>query len=318
MRKRGKVYIIAEAGVNHNGSLEIAESLVEEAKKSGADAVKFQTFNPAMLASRFAGKAQYQKKTTRRDESQLKMIEKLALTRKDHVALFALCRKKHVDFLSSPFDKSSVDLLENLGVASYKIPSGEITNLPLLEYIAANVIFSAGNKDVTLLHCVTEYPAPYEEINLRAMLTMKNAFNLPVGYSDHTRGIEVSIAAAALGAEAIEKHFTLDRTMEGPDHKASIEPRELKQLVESIRNVEKSLGSGNKRPAACELKNIPVARKSVVAAKRIRGGERITWDCVTIKRPGHGIAPGDLGKIVGLRARITIEADQVISWGDLK
>ena len=338
MKKRKGVYIIAEAGVNHNGSLDIAKKLVEEAKRAGANAVKFQTFRTEKLVSRFAGKAEYQRKTTAVEESQMEMIRKLELSESDHVDLMDLCRKRNIDFLSSPFDEESADLLDRLGVPAFKIPSGEITNHPFLEHIAGKkkpmilstgmssleeveeavgVIFSTGNAALTLLHCVTEYPAPVEEINLRAMLTMKEAFGLPVGYSDHTPGIEIALAAVALGAEVIEKHFTLDRRMPGPDHKASLEPQELRDMFKAIRNVERALGDGKKVPAPCEVKNMAIARKSIVALKPIVAGEMIRRDKVGIKRPGHGIQPKDLAKIIGLKAKRKIGRDEVITWEDL-
>jgi N,N'-diacetyllegionaminate synthase len=338
MKKRRGTYIIAEAGVNHNGSVEIAKKLVEEAKKAGANAVKFQTFKADKLASRFAAKAEYQKVTTASDESQIDMIRKLELSESDHVELIDLCGKKKIDFLSSPFDEESADLLDQLGVPAFKIPSGEITNHPFLEHIARKkkpmilstgmssleevqeavaVIFSTGNAALTLLHCVTEYPAPVEETNLRAMITMKETFGLPVGYSDHTPGIEVAVAAVALGAQVIEKHFTVDRTMPGPDHRASLEPAELREMVRAIRNVEKAMGNGKKGPARCEVKNMTVARKSIVALKPISAQEVISREKVGIKRPGNGIQPKDLEKIIGLKAKRNIGQDEVIAWKDL-
>ncbi len=338
MKRRKGTYIIAEAGVNHNGSLDVAKRLVEGAKKAGADAVKFQTFKAERLVSRFASKAEYQKETTARDESQLQMIRKLELSESDHAELMELCRKRKIDFLSSPFDEESADLLDRLGIGVFKIPSGELTNHPFLEHIARKkkpmilstgmssldeveeavaVIFSTGNGALTLLHCVTEYPAPVEEINLRAMITMKEVFGLPVGYSDHTPGIEIAVAAVALGAEVVEKHFTLDRTLPGPDHKASLEPSELRGMVKAIRNVEKALGDGKKVPAPCEVKNMNIARKSIVALKRIRAGEIISRDKLGIKRPGHGIQPKDLEKTIGRKTKTNIGQDVVITWEDL-
>jgi N,N'-diacetyllegionaminate synthase len=338
MRRRKGTYIIAEAGVNHNGSLDIAKRLVEEAWKAGANAVKFQTFRAEGLVSRFAEKAEYQRETTALNESQFEMIRKLELSERYHVELMNLCRNKKIDFLSSPFDEESADLLERLGVSAFKIPSGEITNHPFLENLsrrgkplilstgmsslgeveeAVRLIFSAGNRDVTLLHCVTEYPAPVEEVNLKAMLTMKQAFGVSVGYSDHTPGAEIAIAAVALGAQVIEKHFTLDRHMEGPDHKASMEPLELRELVRAIRNVERSMGDGIKRAAPCEVKNMVIARKSVVALKHIGLGEVISKNKVGIKRPGQGIKPKHLEKIIGRKAKRNIGQDEVIAWEDL-
>lgn len=333
-----KTFIIAEAGVNHNGSMEIARRLIDEAKAAGSDAIKFQTFKARKLVSRKADKAPYQKETTSRDESQYDMLKRLELGEQEHFDLISLCKEKGIIFLSSPFDEESADLLEKIGVNMFKIPSGEITNLPFLQHIARknkplimstgmatleeveealNSIYTTGNKRVTLLHCVTEYPAPFAEINLRAMLTMKKAFNLPVGYSDHTPGIEIAIAAVSLGAEVIEKHFTLDKNMEGPDHKASIEPHELRQMIRSIRNVENSLGDGVKRPAPCELKNMEIARKSIVAAELIKRGQPLTKKNVVIKRPGYGVQPKDMEKILGRIAKSDIHPDEVVTWEKL-
>jgi N,N'-diacetyllegionaminate synthase len=287
-----RVLIIAEAGVNHNGSIDLAVQLIDAAKASGADAVKFQTFRADRIATRSAEKANYQQRQAADGESQFEMLQRLELDAAAHRRLFDYCRKTAIQFLSSPFDIQSIDLLDTLEVPLLKIPSGEITNLPFLERIAAKgrpvilstgmstlgeveeavqVLRAGGVSEITLLHCVTEYPAPYAEINLRAMQTLKSAFGLPVGYSDHTPGIEIAIAAVALGAEVIEKHFTLDRSLPGPDHSASLEPKEFKQMVAAIRNVESALGDGIKKPALCELPNIPVARKSVVAARAVRG-----------------------------------------------
>ena len=338
MTRGSRTFVIAEAGVNHNGSLKMARELVEKAKMAGADAIKFQTFKADKLVSRNAGKADYQKKTTPSKESQYDMIRRLELGPQDHQDIIRHCTRKKITFLSSPFDEESVDLLDSLGVTCFKIPSGEITNFPFLEHVAKkgkpiilstgmsnlaeiqealDVIFRMGNRNVTLLHCVTEYPAPWDEINLRAMLTMKEAFKLPVGYSDHTLGTEIAIGAVALGAEVIEKHFTLDKNLDGPDHKASLEPEEFKQMVNAIRNLESSLGDGIKRAARCELRNMKVARKSIVAAVDIPGGEEITLRNVTIKRPGSGIQPKDLKKIMGLKARNKIRQDEVITWKKL-
>jgi len=334
-----RTVVIAEAGVNHNGSVDLAKALVDEAKRAGADFVKFQSFRTAALAARTAPKAAYQRKTTAVKQSQYDMLRALELSPAAHRALIAHCRAKRIGFLSSPFDHRSADLLAKLGVTHFKIPSGEITNHPLLRHIAlkhkpiilstgmstlgevedaVRVMREVGNGRITLLHCVTEYPAPYDQVNLRAMLTLKAAFGLPVGYSDHTPGIEITLAAVALGAEIIEKHFTLDRTLPGPDHQASLEPTELQAMIAAIRNVEASLGDGRKRPAKSELRNLAVARKSLVAAHAIRKGETLTRSVVVIKRPGHGIQPLDLDKILGLRATAPIQADEVITWGKLK
>ncbi len=332
---KNKTYIIAEAGVNHNGSLETAYRLIDAAKNSGADAVKFQSFKADSLVSKKAEKAEYQKLTTSSNESQYEMIKKLELSLEDHHKLIDYCLKKEIQFLSSPFDLDSIDLLNDLGLEIFKIPSGEIINLPYLRKIGKfnkKVILSTGMSDlgeiedainiliengtdrekITVLQCNTEYPTPYEDVNLKVMLTIKNAFNVKVGYSDHTKGIEVPIAAVALGAEVIEKHFTLDRHMEGPDHKASLEPNELKQMVESIRNIEKALGDGIKKPSKSELKNKPIARKSLVALKRIEKGELFTENNLGIKRPGNGISPMRWDEVIGKKASKDFELDDLI------
>ncbi len=330
-----KTYIIAEAGVNHNGSLETAYKLIDAAKSSGADAVKFQSFKADSLVSKKAEKAEYQKQATSSNESQYEMIKKLELSLEDHHKLIDYCLKKEIQFLSSPFDLDSIDLLNDLGMEIFKIPSGEIINLPYLKKIGKlnkNVILSTGMSDlgeiedaidalvdngtnrekITVLQCNTEYPTPYEDVNLKAMLTIKNAFNVKVGYSDHTKGIEVPIAAVALGAEVIEKHFTLDRNMDGPDHKASLEPNELKQMVESIRNIEKALGNGIKKPSKSELKNKQIARKSLVAIKKIEKEELFTEDSIGIKRPGNGISPMRWDEIIGKTSNKDFEIDDLI------
>jgi len=339
MKSVRRVFIIAEAGVNHNGSLEIAKKLIDAAKKAGVDAIKFQTFKAEKLVSESAPKADYQKRTTSVEESQYDMLKRLELSKEDHVELIHYCRQKRMTFLSSPFDETSADLLEQLCVSAFKIPSGEITNHPFLKHVARKnkplilstgmstlgeveealqVIYSTGNRSVTLLHCVTEYPAPFHEINLKAMLTMRQAFQIPVGYSDHTPGLEIALAAVALGAEVIEKHFTLDKNMEGPDHRASLEPRELRAMVRAIRNVEKALGDGIKRPAACELRNIAIARKCIVAAREIKKGETLETSSIALKRSGNGIDPRDLKKIMGLKARVNIKGNDRITWDMLK
>lgn len=284
-----KTFIIAEAGVNHNGSLELARKLIDVAVEAGADAVKFQTFKAEKIVSAYAPKAEYQKQATDTSESQLDMIRKLELDEAAHEELFTYCRSRDILFLSSPFDLDSIDLLNKLGLEIFKIASGEITNLPCLRKIGAlkkEIILSTGMADlgeiedaldvlikagttrenITVLHCNTEYPTPFEDVNLRAMLTIKAAFpGIHVGYSDHTPSIEVSIAAVALGATVIEKHFTLDKNMEGPDHKASLEPHELKTMVHAIRNVERALGSGIKKPSPSELKNKPIEQNTLAA-----------------------------------------------------
>jgi len=305
------IFIIAEAGVNHNGSIETARKLVDVAAAGGADAVKFQTFKAENVVSRFAEKAAYQKEMTDAGESQLDMIRKLELGEAAHLDLINHCKQKNILFLSTPFDLDSIDLLERLNVPLWKIPSGEITNLPYLIKIAQThkpVILSTGMStleevrtaiavlrqhgagEITALHCNTEYPTPYEDVNLNAMLTMRQELGIEVGYSDHTPGIEVPIAAAALGATVIEKHFTLDRNMEGPDHKASLEPDEFAAMVRAIRNIEKSMGTGEKKPSPSETKNIAITRKSIVAMRRIRKGEKLTEENITVKRPGNGVS----------------------------
>lgn len=332
------VFVIAEAGVNHNGSLDLALQLVDAAKACGADAVKFQTFRADLLTIRSASKAPYQERTTASSESQFEMLQRLQLDAAAHRSLIDYCRKIGIQFLSSPFDLQSVDLLASMDVPLYKVPSGEITNLPFLQHIAqkgrpvilstgmstlgeveeaVQVLLAAGAARLTLLHCVTEYPAPYAEINLRAMLTLKTAFCLPVGYSDHTPGIEISIAAVALGAEVIEKHLTLDRSLAGPDHHASLEPAELQQMVKAIRHVEAALGNGIKVPALCELPNISVARKSVVASRTLLTGHKLTTEDLDIKRPGSGIAPKYLPALLGRALRVGIDKDEIINWDHL-
>lgn len=333
-----RVFIIAEAGVNHNGSLDMALQLVDAAKQSGADAVKFQSFKADQLATRSAHKAAYQERTTSQAESQFDMLKRLELDRAAHERILRHCEDRGIQFLSSPFDLPSIDLLAEMKLPVYKIPSGELTNEPYLRKIGAkgkpvilstgmatlgeveeaiNTLRAAGAGQLTLLHCVTEYPAPYAEVNLRAMHTLKLAFGLPVGYSDHTPGIEVSIAAAALGAEMIEKHFTLDRSLPGPDHAASLEPGELKAMVTAIRNVEAALGTGIKAPAPCEIPNISVARKSLVAASSLPAGHKLQEQDLNIKRPGNGLAPKLMPALVGRTLRVAVERDALIRWDDL-
>lgn len=330
------VFIIAEAGVNHNGCLDIAKRLVDVAAQAGANAVKFQTFIPEQVVAKGAERAPYQQANMPdRRESQLEMIRRLALTKEDFHTLKAYCDRAGIMFLSTPFDYYSVDLLDKLGLPYFKIASGELTNLPFLRYVAAKgkplilstgmatlgeveealeVVQRAGARQVTLLHCTSNYPAPYEEVNLRAMVTLRQTFGLPVGYSDHTQGIEVAVAAVALGACVVEKHFTLDRKMEGPDHKASLEPSELAALVRAIRNVERALGDGLKRPSPGEKEIMKAARRSLVAAVDIAEGEIITAEKLTVKRPGTGIPPKMWDVVVGRRARVYIPADVVITW----
>lgn len=326
-------FIIAEAGVNHNGSFELAKQLVDKAVWAGVDCIKFQTFNSKNLVSKFAQKAEYQKKTTDSNESQLDMLRKLELSHEQFKKLQTYCNQKGIMFLSTPFDLESIDFLAELGVKVWKIPSGEITNYPFLRAIAKrkeSVIMSTGmctldevrdavkvlndfgTTDITLLHCTTEYPAPYDSVNLNAMLTLKKEFGFNVGYSDHTNGIEIPIAAVAMGATVIEKHFTLDKNMEGPDHKASLEPDELKKMVQSIRNVEMALGDGVKQPSVAEKKNIAIARKSIVAKCYIKQGEIFTEENITAKRPGNGISPMSWNDVLGKVANRDFSVDELI------
>lgn len=330
-----KVYIIAEAGVNHNGDVERACEMVEVAARAGADAVKFQTFDAASLVSRHAPKADYQLATTAADESQQAMLAKLQLDAAAHARLAGHCAQLGIDFLSSPFDDASLDFLLGMDLPLLKIPSGEITNLPFLRRIGAAgkpVILSTGmsrlgeveealeilvaagtpREKVTVLHCNTEYPTPYADVNLRAMNTLAEALGVAVGYSDHTLGIEVAIAAVARGATVIEKHFTLDRDLPGPDHRASLEPAELAAMVSAIRHVEAALGSPLKRPSPSERKNAPIARKSLVAARAIARGETFSADNLVAKRPGTGISPMRLDEILGRPAPRDFAPDELI------
>lgn len=335
----GKAFIIAEAGVNHNGSLELALKLVDAAKASGADAVKFQTFRADLLATRSAHKAAYQERTVSKSESQFEMLQRLQLDAEAHRRILEHCRQLGMEFLSSPFDADSADLLDSLGVKTFKIPSGEITNIPFLEHLArkgkplilstgmstlgeveaaVNVIRRTQSVPLTLLQCVTEYPAPYDSVNLRAMLTLQQAFGVPVGYSDHTTGIEIAVAAVAIGAEVIEKHYTLDRSLSGPDHAASLEPDELKAMVTAIRHVEAALGDGIKAPTACELSNRGVARKSVVARHSMSKGHVLSTEDLAVKRPGTGLPPDAIGNLVGRTLHTDVEEDELIDWAQLK
>lgn len=329
----GQVLIIAEAGVNHNGDMGLAYKMIDEAKAAGADIIKFQTGKPENVMSRFAQKAEYQKVTTGSEESQLEMCKKFELEYEDYVSLKEYCEKVGIHFLSTPFDLESVDFLEGLGCDLWKIPSGEITNLPYLIKIAkthkpiimstgmcmleeveaaVEVLNTHGAGEISLLHCTTEYPTPYEDVNLKAMLTLQEKFHLKVGYSDHTKGIEVPVAAVAMGASIIEKHFTLDKNMEGPDHKASLEPDELCSMVRQIRNIEKALGTGDKQPAKSEMKNIEIARKSIVAACDIKAGTVFTEDNLTVKRPGSGISPMKWFEVLGRKASRDYCEDELI------
>lgn len=355
----GNVYVIAEAGVNHNGSLSIAKQLVHEAARAGADAVKFQTFRASELVSKHALKAEYQKVTTESGNTQLEMLKQLELSAADHVELIHESEKAGIKFLSTPFDLSSLRLLtQDFGMTELKISSGDLTNLPLLYSAArtgAKLIISSGiatlgdieealgaiafgyiggdcspsieqfqaayfseegqcalRANVSLLHCTTEYPTPFEDVHMNKMLTIKQAFNLRTGYSDHTIGTEIPVAAVTLGAQIIEKHFTLDKLMEGPDHKASMEPAELALMVSQIRNVEQALGNAVKIPARSELRNAIPARKSIVAASFIREGETITEGHLAIKRPGNGLPPSSFWKLIGQKASRSYEIDELI------
>ena len=333
--KASKVFIIAEAGVNHNGSIHLAKKLIEKAAFSGADAVKFQTFKAENLVSKNAPKADYQKLTTNSRESQFDMVKNLELDESAHKELIACCKEANIMFLSTPFDIDSVNLLYDMGLEIFKIPSGEITNLPYLRRIGSlnkKVILSTGMSDlkeigeaikiltnagtlkenITVLHANTMYPTPMEDVNLRAMQTIQNKFDVAVGYSDHTLGIEVDIAAVAMGATIIEKHFTIDKTMDGPDHKSSIDPEELKAMVSSIRNIEKALGSSIKKPSKSEKPNIIMARKSIVASKSIKKGELFTEKNITTKRPGTGISPMEWDSIIDKVAKRDYQIDDLL------
>lgn len=325
--------IIAEAGVNHNGSLALAEKMVDAAAVAGVDYIKFQTAIPEALVTKSARKADYQTVGTGSGESQLEMLRKLLLSFDDFKKLYQYCCEKKIAFLSTPFDRESIYFLEGLNMRYWKIPSGEITNYPYLVEIgktrrdvilstgmstmeeikqAIKVLRENGSANIQLLHCNTEYPTPMKDVNLYAMETMRQAFGVEVGYSDHTKGIEVPIAAAALGASIIEKHFTLDRKMEGPDHKASLEPGELSSMVQAIRNIEIALGDGNKIPTESELKNRDIARKSIIANQTICEGEVFTETNLTTKRPGNGISPMQWNCVIGKKAMRTYEQDELI------
>ena len=331
-----KVIIIAEAGVNHNGSLNLAKLLVDKAVEAGADIVKFQTFKSEKLVSKSAKQAEYQQKNIGKSGgSQLDMLKKLELSQEDHKKLISYCNEKGIRFLSTAFDMDSVDFLHSLKLGLWKIPSGEVTNYPYLRKIAQYrepVILSTGMCEmsdiesaikvlienglsidqITVLHCNTEYPTPFKDVNLKAMLTIGDKFGVSIGYSDHTEGIEVPIAAVALGATVIEKHFTLDKNMEGPDHKASLEPDALKAMISAIRNIEQALGTGHKRISESERKNMEAARKSIVAACPIKKGELFTEENLTIKRPGNGISPMRWDEVIGLTAKRDFLEDQLI------
>ena len=328
-----KVYIIAEAGDNHNGDFNTALKLVDVAKRAGADCVKFQTFVTEEIISKYAEMAEYQKKNTGKEESQFEMVKRLELSFDEFRKIKEYCDRVGIQFLSTPFDLKSVDFLNELGVPFFKIPSGEITNYPYLikiahtgkpvvmstgicapdEILAAiNVLENNGGGEITLLHCNTEYPTPLKDVNLYAMRTMKKMFGKKVGYSDHTKGIEVPVAAVALGACVIEKHFTLDKNMPGPDHKASLEPDELGRMVKNIRNIEIALGDGVKHVSESERKNIAIARKSIVARRNIQEGEILTEDNLAVKRPGTGINPMQWMEVLGTRAVRDFKEDELI------
>jgi len=335
------VTIIAEAGVNHNGNLENAKKLVDVASEAGADFVKFQTFIAEKSISKLAAKAEYQIINAGAKETQLEMVKKLELSEYDHDQLIAYCSEKNIKFLSTPFDFQSIELLAAKGIRIGKIPSGEITNLPYLQAMAktfssfvlstgmatlneieaaVNVLYKHGvhEKNLTVLHCNTEYPTPMQDVNLSAMQYLKEKLNVEIGYSDHTLGIEVPIAAVALGATVIEKHFTLDRNMEGPDHRASLEPSELKAMVAAIRNIEQAIGgSGIKEPSPSELKNIAIARKSVHTSKALPAGHVLNATDLIMKRPGTGISPMQLENILGKKTKSALEEDHLLSMDDL-
>lgn len=329
--------IIAEAGVNHNGSIDIAKQLVDKAVEAGVDIIKFQTFKAEKLVSKSAKQAEYQKKNigSNSDDSQYNMLKKLELSEQDHQELMTYCKERGIQFFSTAFDLESIDYLHSLNLGLWKIPSGEITNYPYIKKIAQYhepVILSTGmcemedisvamnvlcengvdRPQITILHCNTEYPTPYEDVNLLAMQQIKEDFQVEVGYSDHTKGIEVPIAAVALGASVIEKHFTLDRNMEGPDHKASLEPDELKAMVSAIRHIEQALGDGHKQISESERKNIAIARKSIVAACPIKKGEMLTEQNLTVKRPGTGISPMRWEEVIGTKAIKDFAEDELI------
>lgn len=327
------VIIIAEAGVNHNGSFELAKKMVDAAKEAGVDYVKFQTFNPEKLVSKYAEKAEYQKETTGSDETQLQMLQKLTLTEDNFLSLLDYCSEVGIGFISTPFDLDGIAFLETFDMDFWKVPSGEVTNLPYLEAIARTkrkvvistgmcdmneiqdaiqVLEKNGTTDITLLHCNTQYPTPYEHVNLSAMNSIRDALHKEVGYSDHTQGIEVPIAAVAMGATVIEKHFTLDKNMEGPDHKASLNPAELQQMVVAIRNIEQAIGNGLKEPSSSEMANKAVARKSIVASRSIKQGELFSEDNLTTKRPGTGISPMRWYEVVGKVAPRDFSEDEII------
>lgn len=329
------VFIIAEAGINHNGSINLAKKLIDVAADSGADAVKFQTFKAKNLTTKNAVKANYQKNLINQNETQYEMLKKLELNKEMHLELIDYSINKQIKFLSSPFDHESIELLNDLGLEIFKIPSGEIINLPYLKHIgklnkkiilstgmsnidevkkALDILITSGTKkkNITLMHTNTDYPTPIEDVNLRAMVVMGNELDIKFGYSDHTLGIEINIAAVAMGASCIEKHFTLDSNMEGPDHKASLEPNKLKEMVKAIRNIELSFGDGLKKPSKRELSNIHIVRKSIVAKTNIKKGDFLTENNLTIKRPGNGISPMKWDEILNTKAQKDYMEDELI------
>lgn len=329
------VFVIAEAGVNHNGSIDLAKKLVDVACEAGVDAVKFQTFKAENIVTRNAQKAVYQKNITDKEESQFSMLKRIELDESEHKELVSYCNNKSIIFMSSPFDQESIELLSTIGLQIFKIPSGEITNLPYLRFIGKlnrKIIISTGMSDlneirdaldiltesgtkkdnITVLHANTEYPTPMEDVNLKAMVKIGNTFDIKYGYSDHTLGIEVVIAAVAMGASCIEKHFTLDKRMEGPDHKASLEPDELKEMVKVIRNTEVALGNSIKKPSNSELQNIEIVRKSIVASTNIAKGDKFTEKNITTKRPGKGISPMRWDEVIGTDAAKDYTKDELI------
>ncbi len=328
-----RTYIIAEIGVNHNGKLSLAKEMIDKASECGVDCVKFQTYKSENLVSSCAKMADYQVKNTNHEESQLQMLKKLELSYPQFEELKVYCEKKNVQFLSTPFDFESIDFLNQLSVPFWKIPSSEITNYPYLKKIsqthkdivlstgmstleevaaALGVLRKNGSENISLLHCVTEYPTPFNQVNLRAMNTLRATFNLPVGYSDHTMGIEVPIAAVAMGAVIIEKHFTLDNNLPGPDHKASLMPVPFKAMVDCIRNIELAIGDGAKVPCECEIKNIAVARKSIIAKTDIKKGEEFSEDNITVKRPGNGVSPMKWENVIGKKAIKDFSVNELI------
>ncbi len=334
MNKQSTI-IIAEAGVNHNGSIDTAKEMIDVAAEAGADYVKFQTFKAETLVTKSAEKAEYQKSVTDKSDTHYNMLKKLELNKSAHFELINYCAQKNIQFLSTPFDIESINLLSELDIPLYKIPSGEITNLPYLRHIgglgrsviistgmatldeirgAMDVMIDAGldKNDLTILHCNTEYPTPISDVNLKALLTIRDELEVKVGYSDHTLGIEVPIAAVAMGATVIEKHFTLDRTLPGPDHAASLEPDELKAMVSAIRNIEKAMGSGVKKPSHSETNNIVVVRKSIIAKKDIKKGEKFSEENLTVKRPGSGISPMEWDNVIGQVSNHDYNMDDLI------